>query len=211
LNTITRYIFTPSTLQIYIRFYITNMFLSSLFAATLALAATTAAAPIEERATTNNFALAIAGARFDPNYLQTFQLSYANNSAYLGQIKYQTYSEPLIVSGAGVNGLGDGLSFQSIHSSPNGQQTAYIVPHQTQPIGFSSPHVNPPAGVRTTGWSFASDGTLLNNGLDLFYACQNAEQAALHSYEVWWWGAGQPNGVSCKGPLQIKKADACAR
>jgi hypothetical protein len=178
---------------------------------TLTLAALSSAAPIEERATVPTFGLSIAGTRFDPNDLQTFRLSYANSSAWLGRIKYQTYSEPLVVSGAGVGGASDGLSFQSIHSDPNGIQQAYIIPHQTKPIGFSTPHGSPPQGVRTTGWSFAKDGTLLNNGLDLFYACQNAEQAALHSYEIWWFGAGKPNGVGCKGPLKIAKTDGCAR
>ena len=185
-------------------------FLSS-FTATAGLIAAVVAAPIEVRDTTSNFALAIAGGRFDPNYLQTFALSYANSSAWLGEIKYQSYSEPLIVSGAGVGDGADGLSFLSIHSAPTGGQSAYVVPHQTQPIGFSVPHGGAPAGVRTTGWSFDGQGVLLNNGLNLFYACQNAEQAEINSYEIWWWGAGEPNGVSCKGPLHIMKADACAR
>jgi len=110
-----------------------------------------------------------------------------------------------------VAGNSDGLSFLSIHSSPTGYQYAYVVPHQTQPIGFSLPHGSAPPTVRTTGFDFDSNGTLTNNGLNLFYACQNADQAAINTYQIWWWGAGQPDGVSCKGPLAIKQADACAR
>lgn len=191
------------------------MFTSALTAATLALLSTTSSASpmVQERQTTaqGNFGLAIGGGRFDPNYLQSFRLFYANSSAWLGQIKYQAYSEPLVVSGAGLAGNADGLGFLSIHQAPTGFQDAYIVPHQTQPIGFSTPHGAPPQGVRTTGWAFNGNGVLTNNGHNLFYACQNAEQAAINSYQIWWWGAGEPNGVSCKGPLSIKEADACAR
>ena len=85
------------------------------------------------------------------------------------------------------------------------------MPHETQPIGFSTPHGSAPAGVRTMGWSFNSNGILLSNGHNLFYACQNAEQAEINSYQIWWWGAGEPNGVSCKGPLAIHQADPCPR
>jgi len=189
------------------------MFISALTAAAAALIATTTASPfLQERQTAQgNFALAILGSRFDINYLQSFNLFYANSSAWIGQIKYQFYSEPLVVSGADVAGNGDGLTFLSIHSAPTGFQKAYIVPHQTQPIGFSIPHGSPPPGVRTTGWAFDSNGILTNNGRNLFYACQNAEQAAINSYQIWWWGAGEPNGLHCKGPLAIKHADACAR
>jgi hypothetical protein len=189
------------------------MFISALTAAAAALIATTTASPVlQERQTAQgNFALAIGGGRFDLNYLQSFKLFYANSSAWIGQIKYQSYSEPLIVSGADVAGNTDDLSFLSIHSAPTGSQDAYVVPHQTQPIGFSIPHGSPPPGVRTTGWAFDGDGILTNNGHNLFYACQNAEQAAINSYQIWWWGAGEPNGLSCKGPLAIRQADACAR
>lgn len=189
------------------------MFISALTAVAAALIATTTASPVlQERQTAQgNFALAIVGGRFNLNYLQSFKLFYANSTAWIGQIKYQSYSEPLIVAGADVAGNSDVLSFLSIHSAPTGFQEAYIVPHQTQPIGFSIPHGSPPPGVRTTGWAFDRNGILTNNGHNLFYACQNAEQAAINSYQIWWWGAGEPNGLSCKGPLAIKQADACAR
>ena len=189
------------------------LFTTALVAAATALMASSAtAAPLSERQTsTDGYGLSISGGRFDVNYLQTLRLSYANTSAYLGQIKYQEYSEPLVVSGAGVNGASDGLSFLSIHSSPTGFQEMYVVPHETQPVGFSVPHGGAPAGVRTSGFSFGPGGNLLNNGKNLFYACQNAEQAAIDSYQVWWFGAGEPNGVSCKGPIGIKQSDGCAR
>lgn len=191
------------------------LFISALTAATAALiCSSTTASPVditERQTASGNFALAIGGARFDPNYLQSYRLYYANSSAYIGQIKYQSYSEPLVVSGAGIAGNANGLGFLSIHQAPTGFQDAYIVPHQTKPIGFSTPHGSPPSGVRTQGWAFDRNGVLTNNGHNLFYACQNAQQAAINTYQIWWWGAGEPNGVSCKGPLAIKQADACAR
>jgi hypothetical protein len=185
------------------------MFVAHIAVAVLALAASVNAAPVIEKRTTGDFGLAITDGNFDINYLQTFDVYYANDSAYLGEIKYQLYSEPLIVSGAGVTvGFGNGLTFDSIHSTQNGGQEAYIVPHQTKPIGFSVPHGTPPAGVRTTGFAFDGSGTLTNNGLNRFYACQNADQAAMNTYEIWWWGNGEPNGVSCKGPIHLQKIDS---
>lgn len=193
------------------------MLFSTLTTGAIAMLASTALsapspAKFTKRANGSNFGLAIGGGRFDANYLQTFALSYANSTAWLGQIKYQSYSEPLVVSGAdSSDSTSDGLVFQSIHADPNGYQSAYIVPHVTGPVGFSSPHATAPQGVRTTGWAFNGGGNLINNGQNLFYACQNAEQAAISSYQIWWWGAGKPDGVSCRGPIQIKQADPCAR
>jgi hypothetical protein len=188
-------------------------FISALAAVAFISTTTASASPVvqERQTASGNFGLSIGGGRFDLNYLQSLRLFYANTSAYIGQIKYESYSEPLVVSGAGVAGSGDGLTFLSIHSAPTGFQQAYVVPHQTQPMGFSLPHGGPPPGVRTTGWAFDGNGVLTNNGRNLFYACQNAEQAAINTYQIWWWGAGEPNGVSCKGPLAIKQSDACAR
>lgn len=186
------------------------LFTSSIFAAAAGLLAT--AAPLEERqVAADGFGLSIGGGAFDANYLQTYRLSYANSSAYIGQIKYQTYSEPLVVQGADINGAADGLSFISIHSAPTGFQEMYIIPHETQPVGFSVPHGSPPANVRTTGFTFGPAGNLLNNGKKLFYACQNAADAEINSYQIWWFGNGKPNGVSCKGPINIKQTDGCAR
>src|SRR5690348_15018955 len=79
---------------------------------------------------TTSYSLAIGGGRFDISELQSLSLFYANSSAFIGQIKYQIYSEPLIVSGA-QNGI-DTITFQSIHSSPTGWQQMYVIPHQSR-------------------------------------------------------------------------------
>lgn len=188
------------------------MLLTSSIIAAAGLLASAMATPVAERqVAADGFGLSITAAQFDINYLQSFRLFYANSSAYIGQIKYQEYSEPLVVQGANINGAADGLSFNSIHSAPTGFQQMYVVPHQTQPVGFSVPHGGPPAGVRTTGFSFGPAGNLRNNGRKLFYACQNAADAEINSYQIWWFGDGEPNGVSCKGPINIQQSDGCAR
>ncbi|KAK7906187.1 hypothetical protein LTR67_000913 [Exophiala xenobiotica] len=203
------------------------MKLSHLLTLTSAMLATIIAAPIdeatefgpdlEERASNpSTYTLQIGGGRFDINELQSLSLFYANTSAYLGQIKYQIYSEPLIVSGAqrgGSGGGGDGISFQSIHQSPTGWQNMYVVPRQSRPVGFSVPHGSAPAGTRTNGFSFnsANGGSLMNNGLDLFYACQDQTLAAMHTYQIYWLAGGFPRNMSCKGPLHIRAGDGCAR
>jgi hypothetical protein len=192
------------------------MLSSSLFAGVVSLvavgatAAPTALQARQSTTTTDNIiGLYLNSTDFDTNYLQTSRVSYANTSAYIGQIKYQAYAEPLVIGN--FSGDDNGVSFLSIHQSPTGFQQMYIVPDETQPVGFSVPHGGAPQGVSTSGFSFGPEGALLHAGVNNFYACQNAEQAALNSYQIWWWGAGQPGAVSCKGPIKIVAGDACAR
>ncbi|KIW86314.1 hypothetical protein Z517_01710 [Fonsecaea pedrosoi CBS 271.37] len=176
------------------------------------------AAPIETSETSDIeprdaavYDLAIGGGRFNMNDLQSYSLFYANSSAYIGQIKYQSYSEPLIVSG-GRNGV-DTLTFQSIHASPTGWQQMYVVPRQSRPVGFSTPHGSPPAGVRTNEFSFNWNGALQNHGRNFFYACEDnaGALAAIHSWQIWWIADAFPRNYTCRGPLHIHIADGCAR
>jgi hypothetical protein len=149
------------------------MFITPITAAAVVLAAVVSTVPVVEKSATGDFALTIPGGNFNINYLQALDVYCADDGAYLGEIRYQLYSEPLIVSGAGVSaGSGSGLTFESIHSTANGGQEAYFVPKQTKPIGFSAPHGTPPAGVRISSFAFNGSGTLTNNGLNSFYACQ---------------------------------------
>jgi hypothetical protein len=46
-------------------------------------------APVVEKSATGDFALAIPGGNINFTYLQTFDVYYANDGAYLGEIKYQ--------------------------------------------------------------------------------------------------------------------------
>jgi len=151
---------------------------------------------------------------FDLNYLQTYKLSYANESAFIGQVKYQQYSEPLIVSGAMVAPDTDGgLGFLSEHSAPTGFQYGYILPGMTAPLRFTTPHTGGavPDGAATTGFRFSGGGPLMYNDENKFYACQGPDQAAINTYQVWWIGGEQPVGCECKGPIGIMQADPCAR
>lgn len=143
------------------------------------------------------------------NYLQTSKLSYANTSAYIGGIKYQSYAEPLVVND--FHGNDNAVTFLSIHSSPTGWQQMYIVPHQSKPVGFSVPHGGSPAGVSTSGFSFGPKGALKHNGLNLFYACQDQKLAAMNAYQIYWIAAGRPRNLTCRGPIKIQAGDGCAR
>ena len=196
------------------------MLCKSLVATILALAATTTvnAAPQNDKrqAVDANFGLTVNDtADFISGNIYQFQLFFANDSAYFGQINYELYSEPLVVSGAHVGSDTSGsLSFISIHSSPTGYQAGYIEPAKTAPIGFSVPHTGGvvPQGAATTKFSFDAGGALVWNGNNKFYACQTTVLAALEAYQVLWNGAGQlPLDATCKGPIKIVKSSTCTR
>ncbi|KAJ9644954.1 uncharacterized protein PV06_08757 [Exophiala oligosperma] len=169
----------------------------------------------DSMSTSGPYSLQIGGGNFDINDIQSYSLFYANSSAYLGRIKYQAYSEPLIVNGPATHGggsSGDGISFQSIHQSPTGWQNMYVVPHQSKPVGFSVPHGSAPAGTRTNRFAFNLGGGLMNNGLNLFYACQDRNLRDVHTYQIYWMaGPPLPRGMTCKGPLYIHAGNGCAR
>jgi hypothetical protein len=170
----------------------------------------------KRQAVDGNFGLSVGlEGLFDLSEVQTFKFSYANNSAYFGAIKYEQYSEPLVLSGAKVAGDTDGgLSFLSIHSAPTGYQYGYILPDETAPLQFTVPHTGGemPDNAVATGFSFSGGGPLMYNGENKFWACQNPELKALESYQIWWNGAGTfPLGVDCKGPIGADEIDPCQR
>jgi len=175
--------------------------------ASLALLGLATAAPHAKRQAADvNFGLSVGlEGIFDISEVQTFKFSYANNSAYFGEIKYQQYSEPLVLNGAKVAGdTTGGLSFLSIHAAPTGSQYAYIEPTKTAPLQFTVPHTGGemPADAVSTGFYFSGGGPMLYNGDNKFWACQNPELKALNSYQIWWNGAGEfPLGIDCKGPI----------
>jgi len=189
------------------------MYIQTILSGVLALFAVSAtAAPTTlttRQSTDSNIGLYLNSTQFDINYLQTLKVSYANTSAYIGAIKYQSYSEPLVIGN--FNGNDNAVSFLSIHQSPTGFQQMYITPHQSQPVGFSVPHGGAPQGVSTSGFSFGPKGALLHNGINRFYACQNDALASLNSYQLYWLAAGQPVGFTCQGPIKVAAGDACNR
>lgn len=157
----------------------------------------------------SNIGLYITEADFDINELYTFRVLYANSSAYLGGVKFQSYSEPLVVGNLTVDQ--SSLAFQSIHSSPTGFQLMYLYPYESKPVWFSVPHGSPPAGVVTAGFSFSQEGALLNWGANNFHACRDAKLEDLNAYQIYWFGAGSPAGLNCTGPITIIADDACSR
>ncbi|KAH0833636.1 hypothetical protein AYO21_12046 [Fonsecaea monophora] len=193
------------------------LFLSTA-AASLALLSTASAVPLKaekrQDAVDVTFGLVVGNVDlFDSNEVQYFGFSYANNSAYFGQIRYQTYSEPLVMAGAHVGGDTQGtLVFDSIHSSPTGWQNGYIQPDKTAPLQFTVPHAggSVPADAASTGFSFNQAGSLVWNGENKFWACQNPELQALNTYQIWWNGAGEfPLGIDCKGPIDANMVAGC--
>ena len=190
--------------------------LSTITASTLLLSATAIPLFPKRQAIDGLFGLSVAADNnFDISSILYPKLSFANGSAYFGEVKYQFYSEPLVLSGAGVAGdVNGGLSFLSIHSSPTGYQYGYIRPNATAPMGFSVPHTGGviPVDAVSTGFSFSGGGPLVWEGKNQFWACQNPELVAMNTYQVWWNGAGEfPVGVDCKGPIGIDEIDGCQR
>ncbi|RMD42131.1 hypothetical protein DV735_g2976, partial [Chaetothyriales sp. CBS 134920] len=155
--------------------------------------------------------LTVGSDEFNASYVHTFRLSYANSSAYIGQIKYQTYSEPLVVTNPVEPIASAGLSFTSIHSVPTGWQNAYVVEGENQPLWFSVPHASPPAGAITTGFGFGAQGALGIDGVNRFYVCQDDALDAISTFQVYWFGAEQigVEGLRCQGPIKILATDAC--
>jgi len=129
--------------------------------------------------------------------LQTSFVSYANSSIWIGNINRQIYAEPFSVRGL--------FTFTSYHAVATGEQTLYIFPNKTQPIQFTIPHGGfIPDNATSTGFCFDSvNGHLTWGGANNFWGCDNAENATLESYQIWWFGDGDPNGVGCVGPLDL--------
>jgi len=126
--------------------------------------------------------------------LDTTAVSYANGSIWLGSIAQLGYAEPFTVTG------GPRGSF-SINGS-----NVYILTDETQPVQFVALGESLPSGGATVGFALGSggsDGYFSWDGTNAFYACQDAEQASLSTYQIWWFGAGEPNGVGCVGPIDI--------
>lgn len=86
----------------------------------------------------------------------------------------------------------------------------YVVPHQSQPVGFSEAEGLAPPGVSMVNFDFGPEGDLRHNKVNLFAACQDTELEAINSWQIWWLAAGTPHNMTCT-PLGIQKSDACTR
>ncbi|KAI5808250.1 hypothetical protein DFH27DRAFT_303013 [Peziza echinospora] len=126
------------------------------------------------------------------------QVSYANSSAYIGDIKYNTYSEPLILSYPDAS-VGR-LSFTSYHSAPTGWQNLLIFPTENKGISFTIPHsgaVPPTAAV--SGFTVDVGGTELfgyNGDTAKWFACP-VEGYADGIRQIVYNGAGEAVSTGC--------------
>jgi len=136
--------------------------------------------------------------------LQTSFVSYANSSIWIGNIHLQTYSEPFSVRGL--------FTFTSYHEVATGEQALFIFPNETQPIQFTVPHGGAvPENATTSGFAFDSvDGHLTWEGANNFWGCENVEESMLETYQIMWFGDGEPNGLSCVGPLDLYADFSCS-
>ncbi|KAL7268639.1 hypothetical protein RUND412_008725 [Rhizina undulata] len=108
-------------------------------------------------------------------------LMYANSSAYIGNIKYSVYSEPLELSAYG--------AFTSIHVTPTGWQNLYVYTNESQPIGFTTPHsAYVPNGATTAGLG-ESSGKFTWDGEQKWKACRVPEDTVDGTYQIYWDGA----------------------
>ncbi|KAI5821419.1 hypothetical protein BZA77DRAFT_299518 [Pyronema omphalodes] len=137
-------------------------------------------------------------------------LMFANGSAYIGNIKYNTYSEPLLLSGLNPT---YGNIFTSFHSSPTGWQTFFVYENQTRPISFTVPHSGyVPPGAKTTGFGvFDGRFQLKSNGKisEKWIACQvPKDMAPYDSWQILWNGEGKKVD-NCKDVKLIARKETC--
>ncbi|RMZ76118.1 hypothetical protein DV738_g5092, partial [Chaetothyriales sp. CBS 135597] len=167
--------------------------------------------PAEVRNPAPYIGLTVGSDEFNTSYVHSLRVLYANSSAYVGQIKYKTYSEPLIVTNPVEPIESAGLSFTSFHSTPTGWQNAYVIDGENQPLQFSVPHGSAPVGAITRGFGFGRFGALGINGVNRFYVCQDDELDAINTFQIYWFGAEQigVEGQRCQGPIKILATDSC--
>lgn len=143
--------------------------------AALAIAASGAAAsPIVARQGTSNTCnintyQLTADLPFTPPYTEVMytNLMFANNSVYIGQVRYDQSSEPLIINAEG--------GFTSQHQSPTGFTSAYVYPGQTAPLQFTTPHgMIIPEGASSVGFNFTGNLWGVNGTTNAWVACPTA-------------------------------------
>ena len=67
-----------------------------------------------------------------------------------------------------------------------------------------------PEGMDAQGFGFDNAAnTLTNDGENNFIFCQNVDESEMNSWELWWEGDGEPNGVSCFVGVELLRVDEC--
>lgn len=133
---------------------------------------------------------------------------FRSGSAFIGNVKYKTYSEPLLLSGGSPEYM---HSFTSFHASPTGWQNIYILPAESKPISFTVPHSGAvPAGAQRTGFG-VQDGNLKvqNEAGDVeekWVACPvEGEDGTM---QIFWEGAEKLEGCT-KVQLKVGEQSDC--
>ncbi|KAL2073636.1 hypothetical protein VTL71DRAFT_10962 [Oculimacula yallundae] len=131
------------------------------------------------------------------------QVSFANETLWIGFTKYKRYSEPFCPI------AGYSISFTSWHSTPTGWQNMYIFANKTALVEFTTAHGHSvPPGASTVGFGFDNHGNWTYQGKNNFVACQTKEQVEAGPYEgyqIWWKGAGSVRGINCSKPISLKR------
>merc|ERR1712110_136758 len=116
---------------------------------------------------------------------------YSLGSVYIGNVKYSTGSEPLLLSGGSSE---YGISFTSFHAAPTGWQSMYVFPNASKPIGFTTPHSGSvPAGAQLVGFGSWNGKFKLDTGsgpAEKWMACKVPETEANGSWKIHWDGKG---------------------
>ncbi|KAF8545319.1 hypothetical protein BDD12DRAFT_721696 [Trichophaea hybrida] len=138
------------------------------------------------------------------------KLMYANGSAYVGNIKYSIFSEPLELF-AGLSNI-----FTSIHSPPTGWRTFYVYANESKPIGLTTPHSGfIPIGAQTTGFKKVKELFLLDRGTGKgpegrWKACPVPENIEQGTWGIYWDGGKKGLGKECiKVELKVGEIKKC--
>ncbi|KAH7407792.1 hypothetical protein BKA64DRAFT_775870 [Cadophora sp. MPI-SDFR-AT-0126] len=98
------------------------------------------------------------------------QVSFANETLWIGYTKYKQDSEPFCPV------TGSQLSFTSWHQTPTGWQNPYIFSNKTAPVQFTTAHGHyVPEGASSVGFGFDGDGKWTFEGQNKFVACQTKD------------------------------------
>ncbi len=93
-----------------------------------------------------------------------------NGTVWIGDVRYQQESEPLIMS------LKNGsIEFLSIHSSPTGSQSLLYSSKETVPLNLTTPHGPSIGNMNATGFEIIK-GNLTIDGKQSWTACNGTGQ-----------------------------------
>jgi hypothetical protein len=111
-------------------------------------------------------------------------------SLFLGNIRYETYSEPFLAYGSGAN-----INFLSIHAAPEDEQILYVHTNSSSPVAFTQPGSLGSPNGGGFAMNGSTGGSLMWNGATRWKACV-AESQWGHTYQVYWDGEGGLDGCA---------------